>query len=217
MRKVAIITSRQHSSRLPDKAMALINDKPMLWHIVQRVEVSDVDETVVATTESSDDIVRFCVRNLIPCWIGEEDDQLSRIYDTALKFDTDVIVRIWGDPPFIDPTLINETIKLFTIAKLDYAHTVNYPRGLRVAVFTFKSLKQAQKHMDYKERHIFNEVNEPVWWEKHYKVGALTSKDNLSHIKLDVDTQEDLDRARFIYEKIYTGGIFKYKDIEKWM
>ena len=56
---IAIIQARMSSSRLPGKVLMNLSQKPMLWHIVERLkECKYVDKIVVATSvEKSDDLI----------------------------------------------------------------------------------------------------------------------------------------------------------------
>lgn len=204
MRKVAIITSRQQSQRLPNKALIPIGEKPLIKFLYDRVIQSKVDETVIATTESSKEILKLCIQNMMPFSVGDEEDQLSRIYDTAVKFEADVIVRIWGDSPLLAPSIINNLLDIRRQYNFDYAQTIKYPMGMRVVCLKMSALKYAQENISKAQRAIFNEVDEPAYWMNNarFRTGALVSPVNLSKLKLDVDTQEDLDNVRFIYENL---------------
>lgn len=217
MRKVAIITSRQQSVRLPEKALKLIGRKPLIHHVVDRARQSNVDEVVVATTENSPGIRGYLTRNLIPFWVGDEEDQLSRIYDTAVKFEAELIIRLWGDSPLISPSIINKVIDLAVANDFDYTQTIQYPDGQRVTCLSFSSLEYAQKNMSAKRRTIFNEVDEPVYWmnNSRFKTGALVSPVNLSKLKLDVGTQEDLNNIRFIYENLMNENSLFRRDMDE--
>ena len=52
MKVVAIIPCRYQSTRLPGKPLALIDGKPMMWHVYQRALSSGVlDEIYIATDD----------------------------------------------------------------------------------------------------------------------------------------------------------------------
>ena len=47
----AIIQARTGSSRLPNKIFKLIEGKPLIWHITERVKRAKlVDQVIIATT-----------------------------------------------------------------------------------------------------------------------------------------------------------------------
>jgi 3-deoxy-manno-octulosonate cytidylyltransferase (CMP-KDO synthetase) len=52
MKTIGIIPCRYESSRFPGKSLALINDRPMMWHVYQRALESNVlDEVYIATDD----------------------------------------------------------------------------------------------------------------------------------------------------------------------
>jgi len=112
------------SSRLPGKVLKLINGKPMLQHVVERVRRSQmVDEVMVATTsESSDDpLAAYCQENGIAVFRGQMQDVLDRFYQAAKIAQADVVVRITADCPVIDPGLIDDLVRQFLASKVDFA------------------------------------------------------------------------------------------------
>ena len=69
----AIIQARTMSTRLPNKILLPINDKPILYHFIERVrDAQKLDDIIVATsTKKSDDIIeKFCIDNEIKCFRG---------------------------------------------------------------------------------------------------------------------------------------------------
>lgn len=210
MRIVAIITARYASKRLPGKALALIEGKPLLWHVVDRVRASCVDETVVATTESSQPIIDFCTEKEVPFFVGDEENLLDRLFHTALGFGVDLIVRVWGDSPFIDPEIIDKTVRIYNTSDAEYVYNIGYPQGMQAAVVSFKTLQR-----------VWKEVTEPecthwihLWMGQHLKCKLLKNPEHLSQIDLSVDTLDDLDMARWIYSKLYRKNkYFNLRDI----
>ena len=52
----AIIQARCGSTRFPNKVFALIDGKPLLWHVVNRLKyATKIDDIIVATTISEKD------------------------------------------------------------------------------------------------------------------------------------------------------------------
>ena len=94
---VAIVQCRMASTRLPGKVMQKINDKPMLWYVLNRLKQSKVvNQIVVATTRSAADTA---VKNLawdceVRTYVGSELDVLDRYYQCASVLSAKTIVRI---------------------------------------------------------------------------------------------------------------------------
>lgn len=200
MHIVALITSRWHSKRLLGKALIDIAGKPMLWHIVNQVKHSRlVNEVVIATDTKSLPIVEFAERNNIPVYEGKTDDILDRLYQTARKFEADVIVRVWGDCPLVNAGIIDEVIKFFIEGHYDYAYNTKCPEGQTVAVISLEVLEKAWGNVkDLKDREW---IHSYFTITKDFKVGVLEADKDWSHIKLSVDTWEDLNRVRGLVER----------------
>jgi spore coat polysaccharide biosynthesis protein SpsF len=114
--KLAIIQARMSSSRLPGKVMLDIAGQPMLQHVIRRAKrASLVDQVLVATTtDPSDDVVeRLCLQQELACYRGNLTDVLDRFYQAALQQHADVVIRLTGDCPLLDPDLIDLTLLAF--------------------------------------------------------------------------------------------------------
>ena len=214
MKIVAIITARIKSERLQGKALMNIRGKPMLWHVVNRVKASMVDEVVVATTKKDKEIKAFCADNNISLYAGSEEDILERLYHASRRAEADIVVRVWGDCPLIDPVIIDETIRCYLNEDFMYVTNAGYPTGLNVAVISFGALKKAHRAMkDPEERH---------WIHKYFienldshKIGVWNYTPDLSYLQWSVDYQKDMDFVRGVYNKFFPRTIFGMKEILK--
>jgi spore coat polysaccharide biosynthesis protein SpsF len=113
---IAIIQARMSSSRLPNKVLLDIAGQPALAHVVERTRrAKTIDQVVVATTTdpSDDPIESLCAEGNYLCYRGNQHDVLDRYYKAAQVYAAEVIVRITGDCPLIDPDVIDKTISAF--------------------------------------------------------------------------------------------------------
>lgn len=113
---IAIIQARTSSSRLPNKVLLDIAGQPALAHVVERTRrANTIDEVVVATTTdpSDDPVESFCMERDYLCYRGDQHDVLDRYYGAAQVYAAEVIVRITGDCPLIDPEVIDKTVNAF--------------------------------------------------------------------------------------------------------
>jgi spore coat polysaccharide biosynthesis protein SpsF len=197
---VAVIQTRMNSTRLPGKALADINGKPLLRHIIDRIKPSKhINKIIIATNESSPEIIEFAKQNNIDCYAGSDTDLLDRLYKAVEKTNADTIVQIWGDCPCVNARIIDEVIEFFKNGFYDYAFNFNYPTGHTVAVMGKSVLENAWrevKDLYYREwtHEYFTEVS-------HHNIGVLKSERDLSHIKLSVDTTEDLEYIRKLFRE----------------
>jgi spore coat polysaccharide biosynthesis protein SpsF len=155
----AIVQARMSSSRLPGKVLLDIAGQPMLLRVLSRTaRAHSLDGVVVATTmDAADDpIEQMCARLGYPCYRGSPQDVLDRYYQAARICGAEVIVRITGDCPVMDPEVIDATLGIFfkeggagfaaTRLPLPWRRTL--PIGLDVEVVSFASLERAWNEAD---------------------------------------------------------------------
>jgi 3-deoxy-manno-octulosonate cytidylyltransferase (CMP-KDO synthetase) len=106
-----VIPARYGSTRLPAKALAEIDGKPLVWHVVQRAMASDAEEVIVAT---DDERIVAAVNNsgceAIMTSADHESgsDRLAEIVTKKSMPSDRIIVNVQGDEPTMPPRLINE-------------------------------------------------------------------------------------------------------------
>lgn len=113
IRVVAVIQARMGSTRLPGKVLRPVAGKPLLWHIVHRLEKCRlIEEIAVATSVNPADeaIVEWCNNHNVTVVRGPENDVLGRFAAAAEKLDADIIVRVSSDAPFIDAGFVDHLI-----------------------------------------------------------------------------------------------------------
>ena len=220
---VAIIQARMGSSRLPGKVLKDILGKPMLWHLVKRVQKAKyVDDVVIATTGNKEDdsLEKFAAHNNLGIYRGSENDIVDRFFNGAKKYDSDVVVRVWGDCPLIDPDLIDKVLLEFISGSYDYAsnsHPATYPLGMNFEVYSFKSLERIWKETNdmFYRQYPFEYV-----YANRDSFRALYDNNavDLSHIHLTVDYIEDFQLVTGIFENLYSDKkTFHLEDILRFL
>jgi spore coat polysaccharide biosynthesis protein SpsF (cytidylyltransferase family) len=216
---VAIIQARMGSTRLPGKTLAIINGKPLLLHIIERVKRSEVlDDIIIATTRLSDDdvIEKIAKENHVPCFRGSTNDVLDRFFQAAKKYNATVIVRITADDPFKDPEIIDKHIRyLLEHPDLDYVSNTlrpTYPEGLDIEVFSFQALEKTWRSATLSSEH---EHVTPFIWKNPdlFKSTNLEYETDLSGYRWTLDYNDDLEFTRAVYEKLGNMEIFHMQDI----
>ena len=221
MRKLIIVQARMTSTRLPGKVMKIVCGKPLLAHLINRLKrVKCADQIVIATTvnESEDIIVDLCKKLDISYFRGSEEDVLGRYYETAVKYEGDVIIRITSDCPVIDPDVVDYLIDFYmkNLKKYDYVTNTlkrTYPRGMDTEIVSFKALKEAHFNaydpLDREHVTLFIR-NRPT----QYRLHNIKYSSDLSRYRLTVDTSEDMELIRRIFEALYVENPeFSMKDI----
>jgi spore coat polysaccharide biosynthesis protein SpsF len=193
------------STRLPGKVLKDLGGDTVLARVVSRTRRATLlNEVVVATTvlPADDMIVRECARLKVAYFRGDELDVLDRYYRAAQEFAAAAIVRITADCPLIDPELTDATIRAGLDQKADYATNslvLTYPRGLDVEMFTAAALERAWSAAseEYQRVHVT-----PYLYEhpELFKVVSITDEADHSQCRWTLDTAEDLEMIRAIYQ-----------------
>lgn len=212
------------STRLPGKVMKLLSGKPVLLHDIMRCRAAKmVDEVIIATSTNPEDdsIEKACVEWGVACGRGSSADVLSRYFDIATKFRSEVIVRVTSDCPLIDPKIIDLTVG--GLKDNDYVTNIfdrNFPRGMDTEVFTFSSLEKAHREATttfdrehvtpYLRSHsgsLFKTENVPMPGEYHFPQFRLT-----------LDTPEDYKLFQAIYNRFYReGSLINVPEVLVWL
>jgi spore coat polysaccharide biosynthesis protein SpsF len=222
MKVVAILQARMSSTRLPGKVLKTASGRTMLDRMVERVrKAATVDEVVVATTSdpSDDAIVRACHKCGVEVFRGSQQDVLDRYYQAARLYHAEVIVRLTGDCPLIDPLLINEVVTALIANKADLAcnrlpppFTRTYPIGLDVEACTFAALENDWQHAT--QKHEREHVLPYLYAEPGgFNVLQLNYTQDLGHLRWTLDTPEDLLLLRRIYRHFHGRNDFSWLDV----
>jgi spore coat polysaccharide biosynthesis protein SpsF len=209
-RIVATIEARMTSSRFPGKVLMEACGKPMLQHMIERLQrVPSLDGIVVATTGNDADvpIVNLAQRMGVGFFQGSEYDVLLRVLHSARAYDIDVIVEMTGDCPLIDPVLVEDCIRGYQVAGVDYVSNVlerTYPRGMDTQVFATEVLADVADRTDDPEDHehvsIFIYSHPEIYSLKNMPGPPELTNPGLG---LTLDTPEDLELIRRIFEILH--------------
>lgn len=210
MKIVAIIQARMRSTRLPGKVLLPILGRPMLELMIERLKrVKEIDEVVIATSTdpTCEEIEELAQRLNVKCFRGSEEDVLDRVVKACRWVKADLIVETTGDCPLIDPEVVSLVIKTFLSNKVDYCSNIlerTYPRGLDTQVFPLSVLEEVatltQDPVDREHVSIYIYTH-----PERYKLLNVKSSllEDPTQLRLTVDTPEDFQLIRKIYEYLY--------------
>ncbi len=197
------------SSRLPGKVLADLHGRPMVDRIAERLAAAGrVKRVAIVTTEdpSDDALVRFARTRGIGAYRGSIDDLVARFHDAARHFEADVVVRIWGDCPFIDPAVVDRVLGEALDNELDYATNSifahrTYPVGLDLEVYRRRTLSRIRERTDtpFHREFPFEFIREHP---EDFSVGVVRCEADYSRYHLTVDYPQDLALARTIYQRL---------------
>lgn len=205
MRIGAIIQSRMSSSRLPGKALIELNKHPVIYHINRRLlECKNINTIVLATSaDHSDDPLQEVANKLgINLFRGSLNDVLDRYYQAAIEYELDIIVRITGDCPLVDPDIVDEIINHFLNGSYDlFSVGPKFPDGLDCQVFSMNALSEAWKNakLGSEREHVCPYIeNNP----KKFNLGSKNFFPEFSHLRLTLDEELDLSLIKYIYDEL---------------
>ena len=208
MKTVLVVQARLGSIRLPGKCLMSMAGKPMLQRVLERLEPLRVvcDDLVLAVPDY--DFLGWIAN--VAEWIcirGPERDVLERFCRVADQTHADVMIRVTGDCPLIDPHVTYAVFKAFQKSRADYASNC-FPRmvpdGLDTEVFTADALHIANGNTyDPADR----EHVTPYLWDTRriHDFKTIVVGDEVlgryRHMKWSVDTREEFDWAESIFRK----------------
>jgi spore coat polysaccharide biosynthesis protein SpsF (cytidylyltransferase family) len=211
-RTVIVVQARMSSTRLPGKVLMPLAGAPALARILDRLRrVPRAHEVVVATSDegSDDPVAREAVRSGARVVRGSLTDVLGRYHAAATAAGADVVVRITGDCPLVDPTVIDDVVERFFAERehVDYCSNVDertYPDGLDVEVFSMAALHAAHAgaRTSYEREHVT-----PYVRRRCRKVSVVQDVD-LSALRWTLDTADDLAFIRAVYDEYGADDAF---------
>jgi len=217
MKVVAIVQARMGSSRLPGKVMKSVVDKPIIELLLKRLALStEIDQIVVATSIDSKNLeLKNHVISLgFECHMGSEDNVLGRVYDAAKSFHADIVIRITGDCPFVDPSIVDSIVKKFKSSSNAYVSNISpptYPDGLDVEVFTFSALEKAKKEAttDYDKEHVTPFIRNSGL----FNISNFKFERDLSQLRWTLDEPEDFVVIERVFNYFKPNIYFSWLDV----
>lgn len=196
MQKAIFITVRTDSSRLPDKALLPILNKPTIEMVILRAkQAKGFDKVVLCTTERpiDDQIVEIAQSCGINYFRGSLEDKLERWLGATQEFNIDFFVTMDGDDLLCDPYLLELGAQQMEEGDYDF---IKAPDGLAVGAFTYAIRTSALK----KVCQIKDTSDTEMMWVYFedtglFKVGELLVDDEVFmdfNVRLTLDYPEDL-------------------------
>ena len=197
---ICIVQARMTSTRLPGKVMLSLAGEPAIRHVLRRCQgIAGIDRVICAVPNDkrSKPIEREAHDLGIMISPGSEHDVLARYWKAAYPHKPDVIMRVTGDCPMIDPEICERVLNLMGDG-IDYASNVmprGWPKGLDCEVFTFDALRRAYQEADDPD----DREHVGPWMQRNlYTVNLLGTGD--PEKRLCLDTLQDYIALHKIFE-----------------
>jgi glutamate-1-semialdehyde 2,1-aminomutase len=197
--------------------MKSVRGTPLVELLLERLRRSkQIDEIVLATSDAiSNDRLAEHVRSLgHVVYRGSEQDVLDRFYQAAKRAHADIVIRITGDCPLVDPDLVDDLISCFKASDVAYATNAvppTYPDGLDVEVFSFRALENAWENaLEPAEReHVTLYLRE----SGKFRIFSATYAEDLSSERWVIDEPSDFDVVKAVFEHFHPRRDFGWREV----
>jgi len=189
---------------LPRKALADVGGKPLLLHIVARMQMATtVDEIVICTTDREEDkeLLRLADDWGVSAVAGNELDLVSRFLLAAEKTSADIVLRVTGDNIFTDPENVDRMVREHIANDAEYTRTSGMPLGLTAEVMSVSMLPRLYD--------VIPDITESEYLmvyafdPERFRCLVLDAPADFQrpYYSVTVDTQEDLELVRQLYSR----------------
>ena len=217
MQRAGIISQvRMGSTRLPGKVLLPAAGRPLLDYHVARLAASGLPVLLATTTEPADDVLAaYAEAHALPCHRGSETDVLARYFETAQKYDLDVVVRVTSDCPLVDGELIGAAVARYLAENNPLVYRSNavvrtFPRGLDFEIFSMQMLAEAHAHatLPYEREHVtpYLKTNPATAGRVQYRNEVWPGGD-FSRFRITLDTAEDYAVLRALIEQHHAASL----------
>ena len=221
MKVVASINARMGSTRLPGKVLMDIGGVPLLTRIVNRLRrCTTLDGIILATTNKpEDDVLRDWADKTDIVWFaGSENDVLNRTVKAHRMMNSEIVVRVCGDTPLIDPVMIDVAVDMVREGDCDIAMATAdriYPHGTTAHVCKYDDLRKLDNTLT--DPVLREHVTLHLYESGEYRVNELQGLPQWEcrGQRLQVDYPEDLKVVRLIQERLGPDDDFGIGDIVK--
>jgi spore coat polysaccharide biosynthesis protein SpsF len=201
------------STRLPGKVLRDIAGRPMLAQLLRRLQAcGSLDDIVIATSVApgDDPIAELGASERVRVYRGSEADVLGRILEAARASRADVVVRVTGDCPLIDPKVTDRVVEELTTNAhaADYASNVvrrTFPRGLDVEAMFLDTLVRVDRlaQTGAEREHVTITVRSEQ--PNLFLTRSVEAEKDNSDLRWTVDQEADLELVGRLYKELGLG------------
>ena len=205
-----ILQARLDSSRLPEKALLLLDGKPLIFRVMEALNRTEADLRILACPEDSKAAFAPLTQEAgFQILAGPKDDVLERYCMAVRRFSVDRVIRATGDNPFVFADAAQEINAQADALNADYSGFSGLPYGAGVESVSARALLQAgeEARSPFEREHVCPYLyNHGELFRLHRPLAPLNWQDagtkDAPSIRLTVDTKEDFDRAVELYASL---------------
>ena len=207
MKFAIFIPVRLSSTRLPGKALAEVKGRPVLAHLIERLKLSKVTDTIVicTTKDTTDDplenLASQCGVNL---YRGSRDDLIQRMSNAATEHGVEYLICVDGDDVMMDPEQVDQVAQFIDDRNADFVRMAGMPFGTNPIALKATALQRVCAIKESTDTATgwgvyFEESNEFIVESLDVQSADL----NQPELRLTLDYPEDLAMISAIYEQLY--------------
>ena len=212
------IQVRLGSTRLPGKALLPLPGGTVIQHVMRALARVPADvRALVTEARSAGALATLAREEGFLVFVGPEEDVLSRYCMAGREYGVETMVRATGDNPLTSAELARSILGVHRENGADLSHYLGIPWGSGVEVMRSESLFVAENEAKataerehattflYRNPHRFRiiEANAPR--------GCV-----FPDARVTVDTPEDYERVKRIFEDLYRGEPIETHQVVSW-
>lgn len=194
---------------MPRKVLASIGGLPAIERLIDGLRATaELDGVALAVPRDESELVNLGRRIDVPVFEGDEHDVLARYVGAARAFSADVVVRVTGDCPLLDPAIVRDAVIRYRREPCDYLDVQGYPRGIGDAeIIAASALERAARAATkpWDREHV------GTYFKAHpeaFSVRILEAPAGLrrTDLRVCVDEPADLEVVRIIVDRLGNDG-----------
>ncbi len=212
-RLVGVIQARMGSTRLPAKVLEPLTGDDAAgsvlgWTVRAARAAGCLDDVVIATTTGAEDdaIVAVGAELGVDVVRGPVEDVLTRFLLAVDGRSADAVMRLTADCPLLDPAVLAVVGAAVRSGSVDYVSTGTprtLPRGLDCEAFPIATLRRLDElALDYHRTHV---TSYAYTHPDEFRCAGITFAPPASHLRVTVDTPEDLALVRAVVAGLGDG------------
>lgn len=191
------------SSRFPGKSLELIGNKPLVYYVVKRLELTGLQVIVATSTDASDDVLaNYLEGQNIKVFRGSLLNVLNRYIASAEAFGVEEIIRVTADNPLVDIVSLKRSTSLFE--KYEYVDAIYQDgliKGTGFELVSLKELKSIKSNNPHHLEHVTAALRENLPRNPTYKKLPVPNYHRfIDKIMLTCDYAEDLELLRYVFK-----------------
>lgn len=211
------LQARIGSTRLRNKATRLISGIPLIVHAMRSLREVPVGNYVLLTdSESASVLTPLATSQGFETFVGAPENVLDRFYNAVLRFRPETIIRATGDNPLVSSNAAEAILLEHKRGGYDYSRYEGLPHGTGVEIVQSEAIVKAKMGTDdpYDLEHVTPYIYKNP---KSFNLCITPAPENwLSSLAVTVDTLEELENVRHIFDVLWQENPISIEEIVKY-